>query len=59
MRESEYTANRALAERLDRVNRREIVERVHRPVDQMSVVARATWILVIFVSACAVVSSYL
>lgn len=58
MRESEYTANRALAERTDRIERRERM-RAHRPADQASVMARGAWYLVIFVSACAIIGSYL
>jgi hypothetical protein len=59
MRESEYTANRALATRTDRIERRAIVERAHRPADQMSLVCRAAWMLVVFVSACAIIGAYI
>jgi hypothetical protein len=60
MRESEYTANQALAPRVERVERRERASVAYRGArDQMSLVCRAAWVLVVFTSACAIIGSYL
>jgi hypothetical protein len=59
MLRSEVDANRAMAQRVERIERRERAALAYRRADTVASVWGAVWTLAAFVAACAVAGSFL